>query len=172
MAFSVNCCKKRLVCLGIDPGIGRMGWGAVESLGMNLYPRSFGCVETPSSEEIPKRLEMIYTQIGEQISLCSPDFICVEKLFFGRNRTTAEMVWQARGVVLLLGAQRGLKVIEPMPSQIKMAVCGNGKADKTQMQRMVQRFLSLEKLPKPDDAADALAIAITGISLYSIIKKE
>jgi len=156
-----------LVCLGIDPGLGRMGWGVVESSGMNLYPRSFGCIETPSSEELPKRLEIIYTFLGEQISLCSPDFICVEKLFFGRNTTTAEMVWQARGVVLLLGAQRGLKVIEPMPTQIKIAVCGNGRADKTQVQKMVQRFLSLEVLPKPDDAADALAVAITGLSLYS-----
>jgi crossover junction endodeoxyribonuclease RuvC len=145
-----------------------MGWGVVESSGMNLYPRSFGCIETPSGEEMPKRLETIYTYLGEQISLCSPDFICVEKLFFGRNRTTAEMVWQARGIVLLLGAQRNLKVIEPMPSQIKMAVCGNGKADKTQVQRMVQRLLSIEEIPKPDDIADALAIAITGLSLYSI----
>jgi len=158
----------RLVCLGVDPGIGRMGWGVVESSGMNLYPRSYGCIETPSNESTPKRLEMIYTNLGEQISLCSPDFMCVEKLFFGRNTTTAEMVWQARGVALLIGAQRGLEVIEPIPSQIKMAVCGNGKADKAQMQKMVQRFLSLEKLPKPDDAADALAIAITGLSLYSI----
>jgi crossover junction endodeoxyribonuclease RuvC len=145
-----------------------MGWGVVESSGMNLYPRSYGCIETPSSEEIPKRLEMIYTHLGEQISLCSPDFMCVEKLFFGRNRATAEMVWQARGVVLLLGAQRGLKIIEPMPSQVKIAVCGSGRADKTQVQKMVQRFLSLEKLPKPDDVADALAMAITGLSLYSI----
>jgi crossover junction endodeoxyribonuclease RuvC len=160
--------KQRLICLGVDPGIGRLGWGVVESFGMNLYPRSFGCIETPSSEEMPKRLDIIYTQLGEQISLCSPDFICVEKLFFGRNRTTAEVVWQARGVVLLLGARRGLKVIEPMPSQIKMAVCGNGKADKTQVQRMVQRILAIEELPKPDDAADALAIAITGLSLYSL----
>ena len=144
-----------------------MGWGVVESSGMNLRSRSFGCIETPSDEGIPKRLEMIYNLLGEQISLCSPDFMCVEKLFFGRNTTTAEMVWQARGIVLLLGAQRGLTIIEPMPSQIKMAVCGNGKADKTQIQKMVQRFLSLEKIPKPDDAADALAIAITGLSLYS-----
>jgi crossover junction endodeoxyribonuclease RuvC len=145
-----------------------MGWGVVESSGMNFYPRSFGCIETPSSEEMSKRLEIVYTELGERISLYSPDFICVEKLFFGRNRTTAEMVWQARGVVLLLGAQKGLKIIEPIPSQIKMAVCGNGKADKTQVQRMVQRFLSIEEPPKPDDAADALAIAITGLSLYSI----
>ena len=145
-----------------------MGWGVVKSSGMNLYPLSFGCIETPSDEETPKRLEMIYTHLGEQISLCSPDFLSVEKLFFGRNTTTAEMVWQARGIVLLLGAQRGLRVIEPMPSQIKMAVCGNGRADKVQIQKMVQRILSLEKLPRPDDAADALAIAITGLSLYSI----
>jgi len=160
--------NKKLICLGVDPGIGRMGWGVVESSGMNLYPHSFGCIETPSNEKTPKRLEMIYAQLGEQISLCSPDFMCIEKLFFGRNTTTAEMVWQARGVALLLGAQRGLEVIEPIPSQIKMAVCGNGRADKVQMQKMVQRFLSLEKLPKPDDAADALAIAITGLSLYSL----
>ena len=160
--------RKKLVCLGVDPGLGRMGWGVVESIGMNLYPRYFGCIETPSDEEMPKRLETIYTDLGERISLYSPDFLCVEKLFFGRNRTTAEMVWQARGIVLLLGAQKGLKVVEPIPSQVKMAVCGNGRADKTQVQKMVQRILSIEETPKPDDVADALAIAITGLSLYSI----
>ena len=145
-----------------------MGWGVVEGRGMNLFPRSYGCIETPSSEELPKRLEIIYTRLGEQISLCSPDFMCVEKLFFGRNRATAEMVWQARGIVLLLGAQRGLEIIEPMPNQVKMAICGSGRADKTQIQRMVQRLLSLEVLPKPDDAADALAMAIAGLSLFTI----
>lgn len=157
-----------MICLGIDPGIGRMGWGAVKKNGMNLSPISYGCIETPSGLDIASRLLMIYQELGERISESSPDFLCVEKLFFGRNTSTAEMVWQARGVILLLGAQRGIPIIEPMPSQIKMSVCGTGRADKSQVQKMVQRFLSLDAVPKPDDTADALAIAITGLSLYSL----
>jgi len=91
----------------------------------------------------------------------------VEKLFFGRNITTAESVWQARGVVLLLAARFGLPVFEPKPAQIKLAVCGYGTAPKEQVQRMVQRLLGLRDLPRPDDAADAIGAAITGFSLFA-----
>ena len=90
----------------------------------------------------------------------------VERLFFGRNITTAEFVWQARGVVMLLAAQKGLKVLEPKPSQIKLAVCGTGGADKTQVQRMIQRLLGLDAPPSPDDVADALAAALAGLAYY------
>ena len=90
----------------------------------------------------------------------------VERLFFGRNITTAEFVWQARGVVMLLAARKGLPVLEPKPNQIKLAVCGTGGADKTQVQRMVQRLLGLDAIPSPDDAADALAAALAGLAYY------
>lgn len=112
-----------------------------------------------------QRLLKIYSSLQEQIDECKPDIVSVERLFFGRNTTTAEYVWQARGVIMLLTAQKNLPVIEPKPSQIKMALCGTGDADKLQVQRMVQRFLALEEIPQPDDTADALAAAVTGLAL-------
>jgi crossover junction endodeoxyribonuclease RuvC len=116
--------------------------------------------------DFTQRLFRLYRALGEQMENCSPDFMCVERLFFGRNITTAEFVWQARGVVMLLAAQKGLRVLEPKPNQVKMAVCGTGTADKLQMQKMVQRLLALDALPRPDDAADALAVALTGLTYY------
>jgi crossover junction endodeoxyribonuclease RuvC len=116
--------------------------------------------------DFTQRLLRLYQALGEQLENCSPDFMCVERLFFGRNITTAEFVWQARGVVMLLAAQKNLRVLEPKPNQVKMAVCGTGTADKPQMQKMVQRLLGLDAIPKPDDAADALAIALTGLTYY------
>jgi crossover junction endodeoxyribonuclease RuvC len=116
--------------------------------------------------DFTQRLLCLYQALGEQLENCSPDFMCVERLFFGRNITTAEFVWQARGVVMLLAAQKSLRVLEPKPNQVKMAVCGTGTADKLQMQKMVQRLLGLDAIPRPDDAADALAIALTGLTYY------
>jgi crossover junction endodeoxyribonuclease RuvC len=127
---------------------------------------AYGCVETGPEMPFTQRLLCLYDALGEQVENRSPDFMCVERLFFGRNSTTAEYVWQARGVVMLLAAQRGLSVLEPKPSQVKMAVCGTGTADKTQIQRMIQRLLSLDAIPRPDDAADALAVALTGLAFY------
>lgn len=158
-------------CIGIDPGIGRMGYASVVQEGHVFRVLSFGCVETPAGMDLPSRLHIIHKRIGEQIENCSPDFMSVEKLFFGRNTTTAEHVWQARGVVLLLAAQFGLPVFEPKPSQIKLAVCGSGNAPKGQMQKMVQRVTNLSELPRPDDAADAIAAAITGFSLFAMERR-
>lgn len=155
-----------LVCLGIDPGLARMGYGLVSQSGSVVRALAFGCIESSPKMAFTQRLLHLYEALGEQLENCSPDFMCVERLFFGRNITTAEYVWQARGVVMLLAAQRGLQVLEPKPNQIKMAVCGTGTADKTQVQRMIQRLLALDAIPKPDDAADALAIALTGLSYY------
>lgn len=154
-----------LKCIGIDPGLARMGFATVIRRGHAFAPLSFGCIETPPKEPLPVRLNMIYEKLGEQVERCSPDFMSVEKLFFGRNITTAEAVWQARGVVLLLAARYNLPVFEPKPSQIKLAVCGYGNAPKEQVQRMVQRILNLDTLPRPDDAADAIAAAVTGFFL-------
>ena len=147
-----------------------MGYGVVEQSGSCFRALRYGCIETSSKLPFTQRLLQIYTELGEQIRPSEdgfvPEFMSVERLFFGHNTTTAEYVWQARGIVMLLSAQHGLPVIEPKPNQIKLALCGTGGADKTQVQRMVQRFLALDTLPKPDDTADALAAAITGLSLW------
>jgi crossover junction endodeoxyribonuclease RuvC len=143
-----------------------MGYGLVKQSGSVVRALGFGCIETSSDMEFTQRLLRLYQALGEQLENCSPDFMCVERLFFGRNITTAEFVWQARGVVMLLAAQKSLRVLEPKPNQVKMAVCGTGTADKPQMQKMVQRLLALNAIPKPDDAADALAIALTGLTYY------
>jgi crossover junction endodeoxyribonuclease RuvC len=150
---------------GIDPGLGRLGFGVVERKGGVLKALDFGCIETPPRIDIPRRLRMLYERLEERIFLHSPDFFCVERLFFGKNITTAEYVWQARGVVLLLAARNDIPVFEPQPSQIKSVVCGYGNAGKSQVQKMVQRLLALDVVPTPDDAADALAAALTGLLL-------
>ena len=155
-----------LKCLGIDPGLARVGYAVLLQEGHLLRPLGFGCIETRPKTPLPERLNIIYDSLREQIRNTSPDFLSVEKLFFGRNTTTAEAVWQARGVVLLLANQFGLPVLEPKPSQIKLAVCGSGTAPKEQVQRMVQRLLGLSEIPRPDDAADAIAAAVTGFSLF------
>ena len=154
------------VCLGVDPGLGRVGFAFILKEGHSFTAVEYGCIETPPRTDVSQRLEMIYDKLGERIRCCSPDFMSVESLFFGRNTTTAGNVWQARGIVLLLASQYQLPLYEPKPAQIKMAVCGSGSADKKQVQRMVQRLLNLKEKPKPDDTADALAIAITGFALH------
>ena len=142
--------------LGIDPGLGTMGYGIVSQFGDRLVCECYGVVRTPSSLSLKDRA-------GEY----PPDIRAVEKLFFGRNITPAEMVWQARGVILLFAAQMGLEPYELKPSEVKLAVCGYGAAEKGQVQGMVANLLGLEKNPSPDDAADALAIAIAGLSMSS-----
>ncbi len=153
--------------LGIDPGLGTMGYGVVTQYGDRLVCESYGVVKTPSSLSLTKRLSLLYDGLKEKAGEYPPDRIAVEKLFFGRNITTAEMVWQARGVILLFSAQLGLEPYEIKPSEVKMAVCGYGAAEKGQVQGMVANLLGLEKNPTPDDAADALAVAIAGLSMSS-----
>ena len=131
----------------------RVGYGAVVQSGFRLRALNYGCVETSPDMKFTERLLEIYTRLQEQIESCRPDLVSVERLFFGRNTTTAEYVWQARGVVMLLAAMHDLPVIEPKPNQIKLALCGTGDADKVQVQRMVQRFLALEAIPQPDALA-------------------
>ena len=154
-----------IICLGIDPGLARVGYGAVVQSGFRLKALNYGCIETTPEMTFNERLVKIYNDIQEQINICKPDLISIEKLFFGRNITTAEFVWQARGVLMLLAAQNKIPTVEPKPNQIKMALCGTGDADKRQVQGMIQRFLALDEIPKPDDTADALAAAVTGLAL-------
>ena len=154
-----------IICLGIDPGLARVGYGAVAQSGFRLRALNYGCIETTPGMNFTDRLLKIYEDIQKQIDICSPDIVSVERLFFGRNTTTAEYVYQARGVIMLLAAKNKLPVVEPKPNQIKLALCGTGDADKVQVQGMVQRFLALDEIPKPDDTADALAAAVTGLAL-------
>lgn len=157
--------NRGLVCLGIDPGIGRLGWGVVRQNGGSLAALDYGCLETPPHQETPLRIKALYDGVREQIETCSPHFMSVEKLFFGHNHTTAEAVWQVRGAILLLGAQYRLPVLEPKPSEVKLTVCGDGNAEKVQVQRMVQQLLGLREIPRPDDTADALGIALAGLAI-------
>ena len=156
------------ICLGIDPGLARVGYGAIVQSGSELRALNYGCITTTPDMGFTDRLLVIYESLQEQINLCSPDLISVERLFFGRNTTTAEYVYQARGIIMLLSAMKKIPVIEPKPNQIKLKLCGTGKADKKKIQLTVQSVLNLECIPKPDDTADALAAAITGLSFHSL----
>jgi crossover junction endodeoxyribonuclease RuvC len=147
--------------LGIDPGTGILGFGIIDVEKGNTVLVDGGVIRTPVKEDDAVRLLTIYDELTEIIKLHKPQIVSVEKLFFSRNVTTAMTVSQARGVVLLCAMQAGMKIYEYTPMQIKQAVTGYGKADKKQMQEMVRVILKLKEIPKPDDAADALAAAIT-----------
>ena len=147
--------------LGIDPGTGILGFGVIDVIKGQPVLVDAGVIRTPVKEDDAVRLLTIYDEISEIIALHKPTLMSVEKLFFARNVTTAMTVSQARGVVLLCGMQSGMQISEYTPMQIKQAVTGYGKADKKQVQEMVRVILKLKEVPKPDDAADALAAAIT-----------
>ncbi len=148
--------------LGIDPGTGILGFGVIDVGAQGKAQLvDAGVIRTPVKEDDAVRLQTIFEELGDIITQNKPTIMAVEKLFFARNVTTAMTVAQARGVVLLLGQQHGMKLYEFTPMQIKQAITGYGKADKKQMQEMVKTILGLKAIPKPDDAADALAAAIT-----------
>jgi crossover junction endodeoxyribonuclease RuvC len=149
-----------VIVLGIDPGTARTGYGLVSRDGARLQALDFGCLETLSSQELPARLLLIHQGVSELIAEHRPAVVGVERLFFNKNAQSAFAVGQARGVVLLAAAQAGLPVYEYGPHEVKMAVTGYGKAPKDQVQRMVQMILGLTAIPHPDDAADALAVAV------------
>ena len=150
------------LALGIDPGTATTGYGLVRlTTEGELQAVSFGVIVTPPNTPAPERLLMLYGDLKELMSLHQPDCVAVEKLFFQRNVSTALAVGQARGVVLLAIAEAGREVAEYTPNEIKQAVVGYGSADKRQVQEMVRTLLRLPEIPKPDDAADALAVAIT-----------
>jgi len=149
-----------LIVLGIDPGTAATGYGIVERSGSRLRAVDYGCFETVPADDLPRRLLYIHTAMSELIEEHRPALIGVERLFFNRNVQTAFAVGQARGVVLLAAAEAGVPVFEYGPHEVKMAVTGYGRAGKDQVQRMVQVVLGMTVLPRPDDAADALAVAI------------
>ncbi len=147
--------------LGIDPGTSILGFGVVDSTRGSLQLVDAGVIKTPPKQPDSERLATIFKELSEIIAATKPDAMAVEKLFFAKNVTTAMSVSQARGVVLLLGEQHGLELHEYTPLQIKQALTGYGKATKSQIQQMVRSILKLRSIPRPDDAADALACAIT-----------
>lgn len=147
--------------LGIDPGTGILGFGVIQVDKGKAQLVDAGVIRTPVHEDDAVRLQTIFDELTDIIAATQPQIMSVEKLFFARNVTTAMTVSQARGVVLLCGKQAGLEIFEYTPMQIKMAVTGYGKADKKQVQEMVRVILGLKDVPKPDDAADAIAAALT-----------
>jgi len=149
-----------MIVLGIDPGTAMLGYGIVERSGSRLRMVDVGCLETSASDTLPARLLQIHRVVTDLIELHRPDILAVERLFFSKNAQTAFAVGQARGVVLLAGAAAGLPVREATPNEVKTAVTGYGAADKEQVGRMVATVLGLKAVPRPDDAADALAVAI------------
>lgn len=146
--------------LGIDPGYAITGYGVIESENGRLRAIDYGVVETTKEEPLPERLDRLYTGVRQLIELYHPDCAAFEELFFYHNVTTAIAVGSGRGVALLAAQQKGLPLYEYTPMQIKLSVTGNGHADKTQVQHMIKSLLNLRTVPKPDDAADALAAAV------------
>jgi len=149
-----------VIILGIDPGTAMLGYGLVERTGPRLRAVDYGVITTSSQLPLPARLEAIYLAVTDLIELHAPAIVGVERLFFTKNVQTAFAVGQARGVVLLAAAMHDLEIREATPNEVKVATAGHGSAAKEQVQRMVQAILGLAELPTPDDAADALAIAI------------
>lgn len=149
-----------MVILGIDPGIAIVGYGLIRVEGSTSKVIDYGAIRTPASMEFPKRLKYIYDEISSLIDKHKPEELAIEELFFNKNVKTAISVGQARGVEILAAVNKGLDVYEYTPLQIKQGVTGYGRADKKQVQEMVKILLNLDKVPKPDDVADALAVAI------------
>ena len=149
-----------MLALGIDPGTAICGYGFVESRGSNLIAHKYGAITTSPKAKMEDRLLKIFDGLNEMIKEFKPDVMGIEQLFFNRNVDTAIPVGQARGVIMLAAAKNNLPIIERTPLQVKQSVTGYGKADKEQVIYMVTKILNLPKPPKPDDVADALAVAI------------
>ena len=150
-----------MIVLGIDPGYALMGWGVVEAEGSRMKLVNYGCIETKAGNPMQNRLRTLQLGIRDLLHIYKPDDVAFEELFFARNVTTALMVGAARGAAIIAAAEYTDNLYEYTPMQIKQAVTGNGKADKKQIQQMVKLLLKMDDIPRPDDAADAIACAIT-----------
>lgn len=146
--------------LGIDPGFAIVGYGIIDHTGNKFKTIEYGAVTTEANEDMFVRFKKIYDGVTEIIERTNPEAMAIEELFFNSNQKTAINVAQARGIILLAAMNKNVPIFEYTPLQVKQAVVGYGRADKTQVQQMVKALLNLEKVPKPDDTADALAIAI------------
>lgn len=157
--------------MGIDPGIAIVGFGFIDKQGNKLFPVQYGSIQTEAGTDPGLRLKQVYDATVQLIDKYKPDSVAFEKLYFNRNVTTAFTVGQARGVMMLAAVQKGLEIGEYTPLQVKQAVVGYGKAEKKQVQEMVRLFLKLSEIPKPDDVADALAVAICHAHSHALIQK-
>ena len=154
-----------MLILGIDPGTATTGYGFVrEHPNGDFEAVTYGVIKTPAKTPMPDRLKQIHTELTALITEHNPDAAAVEMLYFGRNITTAITVAQGRGVILLALVEAGLPIREYKPAEIKLAVAGYGNADKWQVQEMIRQLLNLDEIPRPDDAADGLAVAITDLN--------
>jgi len=156
--------SEAVVVLGVDPGTATLGYGIVEDVADRVRFLGCGALITSPDSAPPRRLLQLYDGLRALVREFSPTEVAVEQLFFSKNVTTAIAVGQARGVALLVAAQHGLPVAEYSPPQVKQAVAGSGRADKAQVQEMVRLILGLDRRPEPDDAADALALAICHVN--------
>lgn len=146
--------------LGIDPGFAIVGFGIIDYSGNHFSVVDYGSIETKAGTPFDRRLLTIHTELAGLINQYSPDVMSIEELFFNTNAKTAINVGQARGVLVLAAAQKGIPIFEYTPLQVKQATVGYGRADKNQVQQMVKTLLALESIPKPDDVADALSVAV------------
>lgn len=149
-----------MIILGIDPGYAIVGYGAIQFAQGRFAPVGYGAIITQAEDEFSRRLEIIYDGMEEMLKCCKPDALSIEKLYFQNNQKTAIGVAEARGIILLAARKAGVPIFEYTPLQVKMAVTGYGQAHKPQVMEMTRRLLKLPEVPKPDDTADALAIAI------------
>ncbi len=153
-----------MIIIGIDPGLATVGFGVIRKEGGMITPLSYGCIKTSSTKQNPERLMEIYDELNLLFEKYTPSEIAVEKLYFTNNITSAMGVSEARGVIFLAAKQKNIPVVEYTPKQVKQAVTGSGSADKKQMQEMIKKLLDLDEIPKPDDAADGLSIALCHIN--------
>lgn len=149
-----------MIILGIDPGFGRVGYGAVRMENSKYQHMGNGTIETSCKDKFEKRLETIYDSVSQMIAKCKPDAVAIEKLYFQNNQKTAIDVAQARGVILLAARRSNIPIFEYTPLEVKTVITGYGRAQKRQIIYMIKKLLNLEEMPKYDDAADALAIAL------------
>lgn len=157
-----------MVILGVDPGTARLGWGIVKTESGQQTVGSYGCIETKKTQSDSVRLEQIFKKFIQLLKKLKPDAVAIEDIFFFKNQKTIIQVAQARGVILLASAQQNTLTYSYSPPQIKLAVTGYGKADKRQVQHMTKSILKLKDIPKPDDTADALAVALTHAFSYKM----
>ena len=152
------------IILGIDPGIADTGFGVIKKEGLKISTLTYGTIKTPAKTELANRLLTLNKDLNQIIKKYQPDLIAVEELFFFKNAKTAIIVGQARGVILLTAKLNKIPLVEFTPLEVKQAVSNYGRADKAQIQNMVKLLLNLKTIPKPDDAADALAIALAAVN--------
>lgn len=153
-----------MIIAGIDPGTATTGYAIIETKASKIKLLEYGCIKTSSTIPGDKRINQIYDRMCDILDTYKPSVLAIERLFFNRNVTNAIHVGQASGVVILAAAQRNIKVFSYTPLQVKIALTGYGRADKRQVQQMVKRFLGLDEIPRPDDAADAIAVAICHVN--------